>query len=68
MFSVPMKVEISKEKYDLVMADNRLLVKLAEECAIESGYHPNGYCLIDPKVIEEDNKYYVTWERFSSCD
>lgn len=60
---------ITKYEYMNLLVGNRDAVKdFVYDIAIRSSYHPNGYGLFNPnfKVINGD--YYMTWERYPSCD
>ena len=68
MAMVQMKVEIKKDVYELIASDRSLISKLIEEEAFKLGYLVEGYGCINPDILKQDDKYYVTWSRWSSCD
>jgi hypothetical protein len=62
-------INISEDDY------NKLLRLTKEEAfcfmanvAEHSPFHPCGYGFNSPKFYEENGKYYVSWQRWSSCD
>ena len=59
--------EISKEIYDKAMENNGHIPKDMEEQVFGIAVLC-GYGLYGNRVKEEDGKYYVTYNRGSSCD
>lgn len=63
---VEIKREITKEKYEKIMEKNGFVS--SNDSEIFADWEIWGYGVYSPKVIEEDGKYYVKFERGSSCD
>ena len=62
-------VEITEQEYNkLYYADKKQIRESASDAAIEKGYHPAGYGLFNPRIEKTENKFYIAWDRLSSCD
>lgn len=42
--------------------------KVVASVAIRIGYHPAGYGMYSPKIIDEEGMLFATWARHESCD
>jgi len=65
--------EINKDKYNELVCLRSINVKEfyneIENIAATSPFPPNAYgCEIPMRVYEENDKYFVSWSRWSSCD
>lgn len=63
---VEIKREITKEKYEKIMEKNGFVS--SNDSEIFDDWEIWGYGVYSPKALEEDGKYYVKFERGSSCD
>lgn len=65
---ITMKVEISKEDYiNYKDKDYKELSEFIELVASTTVFPPNAYGCYPLGVLEEDGKYFATWERYESC-
>lgn len=65
--------EVNKEEYNKLIAIERKDVKafheMVEEIAYKSPFKPNAYdCTSPMEVFELSGKYYISWNRWDSCD
>lgn len=65
--------EINEEEYNKLIAIERSNTKvfheMIEEIAYKSPFSPNAYdCTVPMEVFELSGKYYVSWNRWDSCD
>lgn len=66
---VETRKEITKEQFDyLKTCDLDDFHDYILNIAMHSAFHPAGYSFISPKIINEDDKYYVSWQHYDSCD
>lgn len=61
--------EITKEQYEhLCNCDRKEFNDFVENEAAHSPFPPAGYGFSSPDVLCKDDKYFVTWEHWDSCD
>ena len=66
-------IKISEEDYNKLFqySKDNLYAEIYEyvaEIANKSSFPPCGYGFSNPSFFEEDGKYFVSWNRWSSCD
>lgn len=62
-------MNISEEDYNkLLKCSKEEVENFVAEVSNKSPFPACGYGLFSPSFFEENGKYYVSWERFSSCD
>ena len=65
--------EVSKDKYDKLITierkNTKKFHKMVEEIAYKSPFPPNAYdCAVPMEVFQLSGKYYVSWNRWDSCN
>lgn len=65
--------EINEEEYNKLIVIKRNDIKTFHERVVEiaskSLFKPNAYgCTIPMEVFQQEGKYYVSWNRWDSCD
>lgn len=61
--------EITKEQFKCLQKYNvKELYSYIENEARNSPFNPAGYGFFNPKILKEDDKYFVVWEHYDSCD
>ena len=66
-------MNISKDDYNKLLQYSKDNLRseisdFVENIANESMFKPCGYGFNDPGFFEENGKYFVSWNRWSSCD
>lgn len=66
-------MKISEEDYNKLLQyskeDKREdIYEFVVDMANNSSFKPCGYDFSNPSFYEEDGKYFVSWNRWSSCD
>lgn len=70
MSTIEVKTEITEQEYNaLLNQDYSALKSWAYMDMVEKGYHPAGYGTpMNTRLKQFDNKYYVVYRRYNSCD
>lgn len=61
--------EITKEQFEYLQnCDRKEFYDFVENEAVHSPFHPAGYGLYNPNILNKEDKYFITWEHLDSCD
>lgn len=61
--------EITKEKFEYLQdCEIKEFYNFIENEAMNSPFHPCAYGFGSPSILYKDDKYFVTWKRWDSCD
>ena len=62
-------MKISEDDYNkLLKCSQEEVNDFVAEVAQNSPFPPCGYGFSSPNFFEENGRYFVSWERFGSCD
>lgn len=63
------KKEITKKQFEYLQnCDKKEFNDFIENEARNSPFPPMGYDFISPRILYDDNKYFIAWKHWNSCD